>query len=259
MKIKIVITTCKHYFNINIPPILDQIESCNIPKNDVIIISGQEESKKKGTIRDVNVISVTYSAMHLTGLIYIYENISDFNNIDYWIALPCTVKFGKSFYNKITQLIINKKKYLDEIYCIPFINPRIRPPMDMGIFNTKHLINMKNYLYKIKLRRPFNDDELKKLKTQLILDEGMILGLPMKYKPWVNTTKFKYSLGNNYDHKKDFNNFIINFKKDIIEKDLYINNKLCNEVYLECIDLYKYQRNFQKTIQKPFENVILDI
>lgn len=40
-KLGLLITTCQHYFT-NIPNVIKNIEDCNFPKENVLIISGQE-------------------------------------------------------------------------------------------------------------------------------------------------------------------------------------------------------------------------
>jgi hypothetical protein len=60
-------------------------------------------------------------------------------------VLPDTIKLDKLFY-------VNIMKYYDtylkdkEIYSLPFINPSIRPTMDMGILNIKHIYRIFSFL-----------------------------------------------------------------------------------------------------------------
>ena len=42
----LLITTCKHYFT-NIPNLIKNIEECNFPKENVLIVSGQENENSK--------------------------------------------------------------------------------------------------------------------------------------------------------------------------------------------------------------------
>lgn len=237
MNIGLLITTCQHYFT-NIPNIIENIEECNFPKENVLIVSGQESKNSVYYENNIKIVKVDYTALHLTGVIYISENIDSFRYINYWIILPDTIKLDKLFY-------INIMKYYDtylknkEIYSLPFINPKIRPTMDMGIISINHIYNMSDYLNKIKKVQPYDINDLIKLKLQLIYDENTILGLPATVLS--KSTKFNYI---NSLYPKP-NIFIINGKNELIEKRIIINKKLCNEVYFCNIDIYKYQRNFK--------------
>jgi hypothetical protein len=118
-------------------------------------------------------------------------------------------------------------------YTLPFINPMLRPTMDMGIVHTKHIINIGDYLKKIKLN-DITKENLLKLKKQLIYDENTILGLrAICYEP---STKFNYLIQN-----IDPQQFITNSNSEI---QMSIENNIqC--VYLKKLDLYKYQQNFK--------------
>lgn len=248
MDIFLLITTCQHYFS-NIPNVIKDIEECDFPKENVLIVSGQENENSICYESNIKVVKVTYTGLHLTGLIYISENIDLFNNKKYWIILPDTIKLDKLFY-------INIMKYYDtylkdkEIHSLPFINPSIRPTMDMGILNIKHIYNMSKYLNKIKREQPYNKDDMVKLKIQLIYDENTILGLTPVW-PAGYSTAFNYI---NWPHPQP-TVFIINEKNDLIEKGVTIKNKLCNEVYFSNIDMYKYQRNFNG----PYAPLIMEL
>jgi len=236
MKLGLLITTCKHYFT-NIPNIIKDIEECNFPKENVLIVSGQENENSTHYDNEIKIEKVTYSGLHLTGVIYLSENLELYNNINYWIILPDTIKLNKLFY-------INIQKYYDmylkdeKIYSLPFINPIIRPTMDMGIIHTNHIYNITDYLSKIKKVQPYNANDMLELKKQLIFDENIILGLTAACSS--HSTRFHY-MNPLYTRP---NTFIINHYNELIEKRIIINNKLCNEVYFLNIDMYKYQRNY---------------
>ena len=225
MNLGLLITTCKHYFT-NIPNLLKNIEECNFPKENVLIVSGQENENSTCYENNIKIVRVNYTGLHLTGVIYLSENIdlftsvnykhinyehinykdTNYKHINYWIILPDTVKLNKNFY-------INIMKYYDaylkdkEIYSLPFIHPRVRPSMDMGIIHIKHIYNMSDYLKKIKKVEPY---DILKLKTQLIYDENTILGMfptcPLE------STKFEY-INSLYTRP---NKSIINQKNEII-------------------------------------------
>jgi|688.fasta_scaffold289004_1 hypothetical protein len=247
MDIYLLITTCQHYFS-NIPNVIKDIEECNFPKENVLIVSGQENENSICYENNIKVVKVTYTGLHLTGLIYISENNDLFNNKKYWIILPDTIKLDKLFY-------INIMKYYDtylkdkEIHSLPFINPSIRPTMDMGIIHIKHIYNMSDYLNKIKKDQPYNMDQIITLKRQLIFDENTILGLTPACPGY--STVFNYT---NCPQPQP-NVFIINEKNDLIEKGVNIKNRLCNEVYFSSIDMYKYQRNFNG----PYGSLIMEL
>jgi len=236
MKLGLVITTCKHYFS-NIPKLLYELEICKYPKENIIVVSGQEDENMSYYDNGIKIVKVTYTGLHLTGLIHMYENMKDYNNIDYWLALPDTLKIGPSFYDNIIKFC-NMNIVNNEIYCIPLISPKLRPTMDMGILNIKHINNMGDYLTKIKKILPYNMNDLIHLKRQLIFDENLILGLSA-----VNNymkTKFEY-VDPLYPKP---NLFLIDDNNKIVERKVMINNKICNEVNFILYDLCKYQRNF---------------
>ena len=247
MIIGLLITTCQHYFS-NIPNIIKNIEECNFPKENVLIVSGQENKNSIDYENNIKIVKVDYTGLHLTGVIYISENINLFKHINYWVILPDTIKLEKLFY-------INIMKYYDtylkntEIYSLPFINPNIRPTMDMGIIHINHINNMSDYLNKIKKVQPYNINDIIELKRQLIYDENIILGLTASSSD--RATKFEY-VNSLYSPPTIF---ITNDQTRLIEQKITINNKLINEVYILDIDIYKYQRNFCG----PYVNLVMEL
>ncbi len=243
MSIGLLITTCKNYFS-NIPNIIENIEDCNFPKENILIVSGQEDENSTYYENNIRIVKVDYTGLHLTGLIYLSENIGLFKNINYWIILPDTIKIGKLFYTKLMKYYDMYLKN-NKIYCLPLIKPILRPTMDIGIVSIYHIYNMLDYLKKIKLLKPYNMDDILKFKKQLIYDENTVLGL----EPVLKSKSTKFKIGNPLYPKPNI--FITNNKNNLIEKKITINNKLVNEVYIELLDLYKYQRNFNG-IYSPF-------
>lgn len=235
--IGLLITTCQHYF-MNIPNVIKNIEECNFPKENVLIVSGQENTNLTYYEKNIKIVKVDYTGLHLTGVIYLSENSDEsFKHINYWIMLPDTIKLTKLFYDNILKVY---SEYLNnkEIYSLPFINPKLRPTMDMGIVHINHIYNMYDYLQKIKKVQPYNTNDIIQLKRQLIYDENIILGLPAVVLS--NSTKFSYK--NNPD--KTPNIFIANSNNEIIEKIINLNGKCLNEVHFVNLGIYKYQRNF---------------
>ena len=244
MSIGLLITTCQHYFT-NIPDIIKSIEDCNFPKENVLIVSGQENDNLVYYENDIKIVKVDYTGLHLTGVIYISENIDLFRNIDYWIILPDTIKIGKLFYVSIMEYYAGCCLENEEIYSLPFIDPSIRPTMDMGIIHINHIHNMSDYLNKIKISQPYTKDDILKLKRQLIYDENTILGMKAVW-PSPLPTKFNY-LNPSYPKPT----ICIVSKDELIEKKITVDNRTLNEVYFSCIDLYKYQRNFNGIENSP--------
>jgi hypothetical protein len=246
--IGLLITTCQHYFT-NIPNVIKNIEECNFPKENVIIVSGQENNNSIYYENNIKIVKVDYTGLHLTGVIYISENTDSMKHIDYWIILPDTIRLGKLFYVNVLKYY---NTYLEnkELYSLPFINPfEIRPSMDMGFIHTKHISNMSGYLNKIKKLQPYNKNDIIQLKYQLIYDENTILGLPAT-DPDVST-KFNY-----INERNTFPRiFITNNHNELIVKVITLNGKLVNEVYFVNLDIYKYQRNFRG----PTVNLIMEL
>lgn len=227
----LVINTCKQYSS-NITELIKQINLYNnmFPKENILIVSGQENENSIDYIDGIKYVKVTYSSIQLTSAIYINENIKEYSNIKYWTLLPDSIKFGSNFFKLIFDYYIKMKTH--NYMSLPFINPMLRPTMDMGILHTNHIINIGNYLKKVKVL-DINKENLLKIKKQLIYDENAILGLNAIC--YGASTKFDYLTENippNY--------FVTNFNSEI-EMSIE-NNKQC--VYLKNLDLYKYQQNF---------------
>ena len=65
------------------------------------------------------------------------------------MLLPDTIEFGKKFKENVFRYY---QEYLQDknVQILGFINPSIRPTMDMGIFNIEHILNISEYFSKIK-------------------------------------------------------------------------------------------------------------
>lgn len=236
----LIINTCKHYSS-TVNELVNQINLYNttIPKENIRIISGQEEVNCEDWFDGIKYVKVTYSGLHLTSAIYIQEHISDYSN-KYLIMLPDTIKFGPHFF----KLIVNQYERMktNRLYSLPFINPRVRPSMDMGIVHANHIINIQEYLTKIKTEDT-GKENLLRLKKQLIYDENLFLGLPsICYK---ESTKFKYG-------GERPSQFIANHSSAIVTQR---QTQTIQTVYFKAIDLYKYQRNFNG----PKHKLVMDL
>ena len=233
MDICLLINTCKQYFQ-NVDPLVKQINASNFNKANVLIVSGQEEEDGEFYYEGIKIVKVKYSGSHLTSAIYVCENINLFKDVNYWILLPCTVKFGEMFFDKIMDYytIFLKEK---EVHSLPFLSPGIMPTMDLGIVHSKHLLNMKNYLLKIKTF-DISYDNLINLKRQLIYDENIILGID-------GTTPESCSKFDVLSYHPQPNQFITENREDL-EINMIDNGKVML-YYFKKLDFYKTSRNFQ--------------
>ena len=239
----LVINTCKGYFK-NINGLINQINKFdsekNFPRENILIVSGQEDKDDVVYRNEIKIVKVTYTGLHLTSAIYIYENIGLLKDkFKYFLLLPDTVKFGNSFFTKILKLYEENIKTSDAL-SLPLLNWTVRPTMDIGILHYNYIINIRDYLNKIKTCKPYDIDILKTLKKQLIHNENIILGLP-SYFTKDKVTQFNYEF--DFDVSKRVTP-IINDKSDVVEKIITKNDRILNRVYFKPLDLYKFQRNF---------------
>ena len=117
----IVINTCKQYYS-NIKDLIRQINEYHFPKQNILIISGQEDIEEIFFEDNIKVIRVRYTGLHLTGMIYINEHVKSYDHIKYWVFLPDTIKFGKNFYSLLTKYY-NEYLQKGDILCLGFISP----------------------------------------------------------------------------------------------------------------------------------------
>jgi hypothetical protein len=239
----LVINTCKQYYK-NINGLINQINKIDskkkFPRKNILIVSGQENKENETYYDEIKIVKVTYTGLHLTSSIYIYENINLLKDkFKYFLLLPDTIRFGNNFFTKILKLYEEKIKNSHAL-SLPFLNWTIRPTMDMGILHRDHINNMHDYLNKIKICKPYDMNMLKTLKKQLIYNENIIFGLP-SYFPKDKVTQFNYAF--DFDVSKSICP-IINNKNDLVEKRITKNNRILNRVYFKPLDLYKFQRNF---------------
>ena len=239
----LLINTCKGYYE-NIDKLIKQINTIEsnekFPRENILIVSGQEDENSVTYQDGITIVKVTYTGLHLTSIIYICENLNLFRDkFTYFLALPDTIKFGKKFFTRLLKLY-NKNIKNTNVLSFPLINGKIRPTMDMGILHRDHILNMSDYIKKIKMCKPYDMDILKKLKKQLIYNENMMLGQP-SYFSKDKYTKFEYVF--TFDPEKSIIP-IINNEEYVIENRIIQKNKTLNKVYLKPLDLYKFQRNF---------------
>ena len=151
----------------NIPALIKDIHKTGVPLKNVLIVSGHENNDSVGYIDGIKVVKVKYTGLHMTSFIYIKENLDQYTDEDYFIMLPDTIKVGAKFYNNIVSYM-NNLNNTEKILVVPFINPKIRPTMDMGIVSKHHIIDFAEYLDGIKtfdLDKNFNKDKIFKCKN----------------------------------------------------------------------------------------------
>jgi len=236
LKVGVLITTCKHYFT-NVHTLIKELKASGFDTKDILIVSGQEDNNEVIYIDGVFVAKVRYTGLNLTGLMYIKEHMDLYKDTDYWINLPCTISVGKSF----GSIILEHIKNIGPNELVPFINPALRPTMDIGIIPTKHIIEIEEYLNKMKLINYTNDD-INNLKRQLIHDEDMLfcLPLPEHRKHTATPVNFKETC-------KKPKHFLVNNQNELEEYMMKKGDKEIKVTYFKTLDFKKYQRNFKGT------------
>lgn len=229
----IIINTCKPYFK-TIVPLINEINVIDpakrFPRKNIFIISGQEDTDTESFIQDIKVIRVQYTGIHLTSFIYVSQNMTRFP-FDYFLMLPDTIHFGIDFFTRVQQFsntLLRNNAYT----CYPLIDWELRPSMDMGIVSRSHFEFMKDFLQRIKMKKPYETRSLKELKRTLIYLENAVLG---QYHPVFGDKHYDY----NKIHA------ISSQPNDIDENIITVQDKEINVVHIKKLDLYKYQRNFR--------------
>ena len=237
----IVINTCQGYFD-NIKRLVAEISSVQINNNNVLIVSGQEPEADTSCIDGVKVLKVSYTGLHHTGAIYICEHIADFPQYNYFLLLPDTIKLGPNFHAHLERYYaaLGPRSHVP---VMSLINPRVRPSMDMCIASKPHLVQISDYLKRIK-QDDVSTPALVRLKRQLIFDENMILGIGVKSR---HATRFRPVI------KEGELVSIVNTRKGLRQKR--IDGGKVQEVYIIPLDLYKYQRNFKG----PHTSLVLEL
>lgn len=233
----IVVATSKKSFH-NVYSLLESIDTKIVSKKNVIVVSGQEDYDGCSFIDGYYCKHVTYTGLHLTSFIYIYENLQYYKSIKWWVMIPDTVQIGGSFFEKLQDFYNRHLSGSISTWCVPFINNSLvcRPTMDMGIFSSIHLFNIGDYLHRMKLTLPYANEELEILKKQLICNENLVFGLNPCNPGRATTLCLQMQMP-----KPSL--YMINDRNDIIEE--LIDNGTRNRIYLSSLDLYKIQRNFR--------------
>jgi hypothetical protein len=272
----IVINTCKQYYS-NIKDLIRQINEYNFPKQDILIISGQEDIEETFFEDNIKVIRVRYTGLHLTGMIYINEHIESYDHIKYWVFLPDTIKFGKNFYSLLTKFY-NEYLQKGDILSLGFICPSLHWYKDTVAYS-KNISNLTNLYLETQhihclahIVNPYigeYDDILIRQSMDMgILHSSHIINITtylQKIKTYdisiQNLNKLKKQLiideNTTLGFPPTYKNVTVN-KGVIIHPDLIrfitkhyddleetlIENGKVNQIYFVLLDLYKFQRNF---------------
>jgi hypothetical protein len=160
-KFHIFIASCHEGRNIQIPRLINNILETNIPVNFVHFIVGGSPNDDVYYDNGIEIVNVSYRCFEFTPHIYIVNN-PDKYNFEYAFFTHDTVKFGKNFYNTISNDILivknNKKDTMN-------IENRL-PSMNIGVYSKNIILENKKTLLELVLNT--NDkDELMQLKHKL--------------------------------------------------------------------------------------------
>ena len=108
MDFHIFIATSKEYEVFNLERIILNIESTNIPKDIIHIISGGHESESFESVRGVELIRLPYRCFEFTPFIYLVKHQEKYN-FEYAFFTHDTVEFGNNFYNIMKGIVLNMK------------------------------------------------------------------------------------------------------------------------------------------------------
>ena len=117
----------------------------NFPVEKFLIISGQED-KYEETKNNIDTIKVNYTGLHLTGPIYINQNLNKYNDIKYFLFLPDTIKFGNNFYKNLVEFY-NKNLKDNSYLSIPIFKPSAINPTMIWEFYIKIILRIYLIIY----------------------------------------------------------------------------------------------------------------
>jgi hypothetical protein len=165
----IFIASCYEGLDTQLPRLIQNLISVNIPLQFVHVIVGGFPNENKFYRHGVEIITVTYRCFEFTPHIYIANNPDTFH-FDYAFLTHDTVKFGKKFYNTIQQDIVRLKQSSKDTMKIE----HVQPSMNIGLYSKRILVEHQQELSKLVIHS--NDkDELMKLKHKLVRYEDFIL------------------------------------------------------------------------------------
>jgi len=237
MDMCLVIATSKKSFA-NVYGLLDQIPYDTFPKQNILVVSGQEDEDSRDDIGGVACRRVTYTGLELTSFIHVYENLQEYDRFNWWVMLPDTVEFGPTFFDKLLACYNTHLRNNKSLWCLPFINNAQvkRPTMDLGICSSAHLFNIGAYLIQMKLVAPYGKEDVANLKKQLICNENNVFGIQTPRPGLATPLCTRIAAATPVL-------FLVHDRADIVEEEIEGGKR--NRVYLAPLDLYKYQRNFR--------------
>lgn len=168
-ELHIFIASCYEGLDAQLPRLIQNLISVNIPLHVVHIIVGGFPNENKFYRHGVEIITVTYRCFEFTPHIYIANNPDTFH-FDYAFLTHDTVTFGKNFYNTIQQDVVRLKQTTKDTMKIE----HVLPSMNIGIYSKRILLEHKQELCELAIHT--NDkDEVMKLKQKLVHYEDFIL------------------------------------------------------------------------------------
>ena len=110
----IIINSCKKFYNLYIPRILNQLLLNNFPVDNIVVVVGQSDKNEDSQYNGIKIINVTYTGLNFSSMIHMVENIDFYlnKNLKTWLVLPDTIEVTKNFYNLISPYV-NKMEEQD--------------------------------------------------------------------------------------------------------------------------------------------------
>jgi len=213
IKLKILITTCREYFDKIGSELIKCIDNSDIIKENIIIISGGGEDEKVYYINNIKIVEVKYRCFEFTSFIYAVENNLD---CDYIFMSHDNVIFKKNFYSKMYKKCLECKKNNFETMKLKSYSLS----MNIGLYSYDYLIKNKKTIIKLK-KYNNNYDELLKIKHELCALEDIF---------FKKSNNVKFGLINNPENEKI--------------DTLIQNDKSIRELTYSTIDYIKYQQNY---------------
>jgi hypothetical protein len=226
MKTKILISTCKEYFDKTIPKLIDNILNSDIDISNVLIVSGGEDKDSSQIINGIEVQMVKYRCFEFTSIIYAIENNID---CDYIFLSHDYVEFSKDFYSNITKyakICMDNNYETANLKC----NDKYTLAMNIGLYSYDFLEKNKDFIINLKFTNN-NTDYLNKIKKDLVYIEDKLFKISNSPQ-FSLTTKEKVEI----------------IEKNVSDKKIYVRKLIYDE-----IGFVKYQQNY-----KLIDNMFLD-
>ena len=229
----IIINSCKKFYNLYIPRILNQLLLNNFPVDNIVVVVGQSDKNEDSQYNGIKIINVTYTGLNFSSMIHMVENIDFYlnKNLKTWLVLPDTIEVTKNFYNLISPYV-NKMEEQD-LPCVPLTDNNHIASMDIGLLNIDYIYKLKDFFLDKKLES-YDIKSLLELKERLVHVEDLILG--MKVNSIISRPTFFIC-----DNKDDVLTY------EIINKDSSNAPRLCKRI-INKIGFTKYQRTYCNNI-----------